>query len=92
MPVTYPPPKVNGILISGFLATDVNKATHPPEVAEYLKGIGYRIDVNLGQARKDKERFIEDLHYTLKKRKRSSALFDGKGAIGPIYFFGWIGN
>ncbi|MDD3627915.1 MAG: alkaline phosphatase family protein, partial [bacterium] len=37
VPETYPPRKVNGILISCFLATDINKATYPAEVSEELK-------------------------------------------------------
>lgn len=68
VPLTYPPKEVNGILISGFLATDLAKATYPPKLAEFLKEMGYRIDVDSQVARKSKERLLEDVNRTFKKR------------------------
>ena len=68
VPETYPPRKVNGILVSGFLCTDITKGTHPPELGQRLKLDGYRIDVDAQQARKDKEALIKDIHLTLEKR------------------------
>ena len=68
VPVTFPPRKVNGILISGFLCPNIDKISQPKEVARVLKEMGYRIDVDAWQARKDLDRFLEDLHLTLDKR------------------------
>jgi len=68
VPVTFPPRKVNGILISGFLCPSIDKIAQPKEVARVLKEIGYRIDVDAWQARKDLDRFLEDLHLTLERR------------------------
>ena len=68
VPETYPPRKVNGILVSGFLCTDVTKGTYPPELGQRLKLDGYRIDVDAQQARKDKDALINDIDVTFKKR------------------------
>ena len=68
VPVTYPPEEVNGILVSGFLATNVSKATYPKEVAEYLKEIDYRTDTDARLARQSKDRMLEDIHHTFSKR------------------------
>lgn len=68
VPVTYPPRQVNGVLISGFLATKIDKAVYPPEYAEKLKTWDYRIDVDSWLGRTDKEKFMDDLYLTLKRR------------------------
>jgi len=68
VPETYPPRKVNGSLISGFLCTDITKGTHPLELGQRLKKDGYRIDVDAQQARTDKDALIKDIDITLKKR------------------------
>jgi predicted AlkP superfamily phosphohydrolase/phosphomutase len=69
VPVTYPPRAVNGILISGFLAVEIEKATYPKEVADVLHEVGYRIDVDPWKAREGKiDEFLEDLETTLQKR------------------------
>jgi len=73
VPVTYPPSPINGVMISGFLCPDLDKATYPPQVAERLKGMGYRIDIDSWQARRSLDRFLGELHETLDRR--AEALF-----------------
>lgn len=68
VPVSYPPKEVNGVQISCFLATDLAKAVYPKDLYPYLKETGYRIDVDAWQGRKDKEKFLQDIHYTFDKR------------------------
>jgi len=68
VPVSYPPKEVNGVQISCFLATDLAKAVYPQDLYPYLKEIGYRIDVDAWQGRKDKDKFLQDIHYTFDKR------------------------
>jgi predicted AlkP superfamily phosphohydrolase/phosphomutase len=75
VPVTYPPREVNGVLVGGFLATDIDKAVYPPSAAVNLREMGYRIDVDAWQGRKDKEAFFKDLYYTLDKRLEVSRFF-----------------
>ena len=53
VPVTYPPRQVNGVLISGFLATEIEKAVYPDRFVPNLREMGYRIDVDAWQGRKE---------------------------------------
>jgi predicted AlkP superfamily phosphohydrolase/phosphomutase len=75
VPVTYPPRQVNGILVAGFLAPKLEKGTYPPAIGERLVNMGYRLDVDPWQARKDRDKFIEDLYYTLDKREEAMLHF-----------------
>ncbi|HCA47246.1 MAG TPA: nucleotide pyrophosphatase, partial [Armatimonadetes bacterium] len=45
VPVSTPPPEVNGFLVSGFLAPSLDGATHPRELRRRLERHGYRIDI-----------------------------------------------
>jgi len=69
VPVTFPPERNVTRMVSGFLSPGVEKAAYPSDVADYLDGLGYRIDVNakLGH-REDKSAFVEDAHETVEKR------------------------
>ena len=69
-PSTYPAKKLKGVLIAGFVAIDMKKAVHPPELAARLEAMGYRIDVNAAKARDNIPAFIEDLFETLRIRER----------------------
>lgn len=68
VPTTYPASEVSGILISGFVAIDLAKATYPPSLLPELKERGYRIDVNTALARESMEKFVEDLFATHERR------------------------
>jgi len=68
VPCTYPPRKVNGIQIGGFLAPNLDKISYPATEGAYLKSIDYRLDNDAGLARQDKDAFIEDLMTTHKNR------------------------
>jgi len=68
VPTTYPPKAVNGILISGFLAPDLQKATYPLQVARELEEMGYKIDIDAWQAREDKDLFLDEIFESLERR------------------------
>jgi predicted AlkP superfamily phosphohydrolase/phosphomutase len=68
VPVTTPPRAVNGALISGFLSTKLEKATHPPELAGTLERMGYVIDVDPWLAKENRDDFLEKLHIALDRR------------------------
>ena len=68
VPVTYPPRALNGILIGGFLGTDILKNTYPPSVGHDLQQAGYRIDVDTVRAREDTGAFLEELALVYEKR------------------------
>jgi len=61
MPATYPARQINGVLISGFVAIDINKAVYPPSLVPRLNEMGYRIDVDTMKARQDRDFLFRDL-------------------------------
>lgn len=71
VPSTYPARPVNGILVSGFVAPNLERATYPRETFEFLQQIGYRIDVDSSRARESLDHLIEDLHVTTEKRREA---------------------
>jgi predicted AlkP superfamily phosphohydrolase/phosphomutase len=68
VPLTYPPKKVNGIMISGFLAPDLESAAYPKEIGPLLKAKGYIIDSDTELAKKDLVSFYNHLNRVLDKR------------------------
>ena len=68
VPLTYPPRRVNGVLIAGFLTPDLDKVVTPVDVTGYLKSIGYRIDSDPMLARRSTDGWLPDLHQTLDRR------------------------
>lgn len=69
VPSTYPARQVNGVLISGFVAPNLERAVYPTEAYAYLVDSGYRIDVDAAKARDSLDLLLEDLHATLEKRR-----------------------
>lgn len=61
IPHTYPAYEVNGILVAGFVAIDLQQAIFPASIYDYLQGIDYRIDVDAQKAHHDKDAFLQDL-------------------------------
>lgn len=77
VPETYPAKSLNGVLISGFVATDLKKATYPQELVPSLIELGYRLDPDAQKARESKEVFIEDIYDVFEKRRKAILhLFD----------------
>lgn len=69
LPATYPARPIPGVLISGFVALDLEKAVYPPSYIPILKQMGYQVDVDAGKGRDKKNEFLADLHCALKIRK-----------------------
>jgi predicted AlkP superfamily phosphohydrolase/phosphomutase len=72
VPVTFPPREVNGYLVSCFLTPAIEKGTHPKEFGQYLKDMGYIIDVDAQKARTNLDGFFPDLMKTLEKRAEAA--------------------
>ncbi len=68
LPNTYPVRKINGYLISGFVALDIENAVYPRSLLSFLKEIDYKVDVDTALGRKDKKFFMKELYETLDKR------------------------
>ncbi len=68
VPTCYPPRRIKGILVAGFDAPNLEKATHPAEIATKLRHIDYRLDIDAWKARESKDYLLQDLDVTLQKR------------------------
>jgi predicted AlkP superfamily phosphohydrolase/phosphomutase len=70
MPLTYPPKKINGVLITGFPALE-HKYTYPPELEKELKRYNYRVGHIGGLSEGD--RALSEIRDMIKKRFLVSA-------------------
>ncbi|HET8777017.1 MAG TPA: alkaline phosphatase family protein [Candidatus Limnocylindria bacterium] len=61
VPVTYPPPAVNGTVVGCFLSPNLEKAAPNPEVFRTLQSLNYQVDADPWRARKDKAEFLPHL-------------------------------
>jgi predicted AlkP superfamily phosphohydrolase/phosphomutase len=79
LPSTYPAKPLNGMLVSGFVALDLQKASYPDQMYQYLKNMGYRLDVDATMAAKSIEQFTVDIIQTFRKRIEAiNYLFDNE--------------
>jgi len=70
-PSTYPARKINGILISGFVAIDLAKAVYPLSYKIPLEKWGYQIDIDTFKSREDHEFMWQELTRTLDGRVKA---------------------
>lgn len=68
VPATYPARELNGVLIAGFVALDLDRAVHPVSLLPILKELDYRVDVNYQRADLGVDYFLRDLNRTLDAR------------------------
>jgi len=68
VPSTYPARALNGALVAGFVALNLEKATFPPALVPKLVELDYRIDVDFGRASQSVPYFLNDLDKTLQAR------------------------
>ena len=72
VPMTYPAPKVNGLVVSGFLAPKLDaRAVSRPEALEKLAATEYEIDIDPAVAAKSLDRFQQDLERVNAARRRT---------------------
>jgi predicted AlkP superfamily phosphohydrolase/phosphomutase len=69
LPIAYPPAKLKGVMISGFLGTDLNDCVHPAALLAHLKKLNYVIDPDPWLARTDRAAFIKELFHALRPRR-----------------------
>jgi len=75
VPMTFPPPELNGLVVSGFLAPNLAKGVAPKKYLPTLEKLGYRIDVDPKLAHQDLDAFVEDLHAVFDARVKSMLHF-----------------
>ncbi|HKY04112.1 MAG TPA: alkaline phosphatase family protein [Blastocatellia bacterium] len=68
VPSTYPARPLNGVLVSGFVAVDINKATYPAELVPRLLEMDYRIDVDARKVQQSHDALMDDVLTTLDRR------------------------
>ena len=68
VPQTYPAKQLDGVLISGFIALELEKAVYPASLVSDLRKIKYRFDVNADLAHQSMDLFFQDLDITLNNR------------------------
>jgi predicted AlkP superfamily phosphohydrolase/phosphomutase len=89
VPSTYPARELKGILVSGFVALDIEKAVYPDNMISRLRDGGYRIDVDSAKAHQSLELFIEDLKRTNEARIAAAKdLWDDEWDIFMLVFTG----
>jgi predicted AlkP superfamily phosphohydrolase/phosphomutase len=65
LPSTYPAGRINGILVSGFVAIDLKKAVYPSSLISKLEGLNYKIDVRAHLAKDNPAFLFEELFSVL---------------------------
>ncbi len=68
VPTTYPARGMNGVLIAGFVALDLARATFPRSLVPKLQEMDYRVDVDSQKAHQSLGFFLRDLDKTLQAR------------------------
>lgn len=68
VPSTYPALSLNGVLIAGFVALDLQKAVYPGSLVPFLENMGYRVDVDSQKAHLSIDLFLKDLKRTFNAR------------------------
>ncbi len=71
IPSTYPAKELKGILTAGFVALDLKKATYPGSAYEYLKSIGYKMDVDTRKAQESSEALAAEIDSAFEIRKKA---------------------
>ena len=74
-PATYPARRLNGVLISGFVAIDLAKAVYPLPQKAILEELGYAIDVDTAKVREDPGFLWAELARTMESRKKALDLY-----------------
>ncbi|MFQ6078887.1 MAG: alkaline phosphatase family protein, partial [Thermodesulfobacteriota bacterium] len=69
--------EINGVLISGFVALDLEKAVYPPSHLQKLRDLNYRIDIDAEKGHKSKLLLFKELFTTLEARIKAYKYFWG---------------
>ncbi|MDH5543470.1 MAG: alkaline phosphatase family protein [Nitrospinota bacterium] len=70
VPQTFPAKIENGLLVSGFVALDLERSVYPASLIPKLRSMDYRVDVDSNLAHESIDIFMDDLFATLEARNR----------------------
>jgi len=79
-PSTYPARKIDGVLISGFVALELAKAVWPMSYRAALEQMGYQIDIDILKCRESPEVLWQELGKTMA---------GGQKALNYLWEEGW---
>jgi len=68
VPMTYPARPLSGIMVSGFLAADIQRAGYPGRVTSYLQESGYRLEADFDRVHRNRDAFLVEIERTLAGR------------------------
>jgi len=68
-PSTYPAREIPGVLVSGFVAIDIDKAIYPRRYLASLARARYRVDIDTDKCRDDPDRLFVGLGFLLDCRR-----------------------
>lgn len=71
VPGTYPAPAIDGVLVSGFVAPELERAVSPPRLLPLLRGLDYELDVEVGDVAADPAAFLGRAVRALRARTRA---------------------
>ncbi len=74
-PSTYPARKIDGALVSGFVAIELAKAVYPLSNLAALERMNYRIDIDTERARRDPAFFWKELFSNLEAGEKALEYF-----------------
>ncbi|HOI45785.1 MAG TPA: alkaline phosphatase family protein [Candidatus Aminicenantes bacterium] len=74
-PSTYPARKINGVLVSGFVAIDLAKAVYPHVQMAALEQMGYQIDIDTLRARDNPGFLWQELAKTMAGHQKALNYF-----------------
>jgi predicted AlkP superfamily phosphohydrolase/phosphomutase len=78
-PSTYPARKIEGVLISGFVALELAKAVWPMSYRAALEQMGYQIDVDILKCRESPEILWQELSKTMAGGQKALNFFWEEG-------------
>lgn len=68
VPLTYPARPLSGVMVSGFVALDYQRAAWPARVADYLRRSNYKLEADFERVHQDRPAFLADLDQALTGR------------------------
>ena len=71
VPQTWPAQPLNGVLASGFVTLDLDRAVFPRDRLNLFQDSGYRVDADMSLIERSKQDFLDDLHAVLDVRCRT---------------------
>ena len=68
VPSTFPARPLDGAMVSGFVALDLERAVYPAALIPWLKSVDYQVDVDAQTAHQSLDLFLRSLDRTLQAR------------------------